>query len=107
MPLAEERRMFRAAVKEAMGFTLPTVTSLLTCGGVCRSGVGTFVIVNDEGWFVTAAHIMQSFNDLAIAEAKTRAKEQAASQGSRASRRAAKSSGPSPKDIDKWSVWLD
>jgi len=64
--------MFRTAIKEAMGFTLPVVTSLLTCSGVCRSGVGTFAIVNDEGWFVTAAHIMKSFGDLAAAEAKTR-----------------------------------
>jgi hypothetical protein len=86
--------MFRTAVTEAMGFTLPIVTTLLTCGGVCRSGIGTFVIINDEGWFVTAAHIMKSFNDLAAAEAKTRAKEQAAAQGTRANRRAAKSAKP-------------
>jgi Trypsin-like peptidase domain len=98
--------MFRAAVKEAMGFTLPMVTSLLTCSGVCRSGIGTFVIVNDEGWFVTAAHMMKSLGDLADAEAKTRAKEQAVIQGSRASRRASKNMAPSPNDIDKWSAWF-
>jgi hypothetical protein len=98
--------MFRAAIKEAMGFTLPIVSSLLTCSGVCRSGVGTFVIINDEGWFVTAAHIMKSFSDLAAAEAKTRAKELAMAQGSRANRRAARSIGPSPNDIDKWSGWF-
>ena len=97
--------MFQKAVKEAMGFTLPIVSSLLTCSGVCRSGVGTFVVVNDEGWIVTAAHIMTGLRDLAAAEGQTRAKEAAIAQGSRATRRASKSAGPAPSDIDKWSVW--
>jgi hypothetical protein len=87
-----------------MKYTLPVVMSLKTVSGVCKSGVGTFVVVNDEGWFVTAAHIIKQINDISSAEVKTRALEaQLGASANRQSRRSAK--GPQPADIDKWSIY--
>ena len=97
--------MFRNALKTAMGFTLPIVTSIKTYGGKCGSGVGTCVVVNDEGWIVTAAHVLKSIREISDREEITRAKERALSNASRADRRA-KKLGPTPDDIDKWSTWF-
>jgi hypothetical protein len=94
-----------------MKFTLPVVMSIKTIGGVCRSGIGTFVVINDEGWIVTAAHIIKQISDIATAEAKTRALESGASVTgggggtNRHARRAAKKGGPQSADIDRWSIF--
>src|SRR5271156_1751916 len=102
------------AVKIAMGFTSPVVTSLLTVSGSCASGTGTCVIVNKDGWIVIAAHIIEQISNLNQAEAQTRALE---ARGSgqmdpalpRRERRrlSAQAKGPKPDDIDKWSVWWE
>ncbi len=48
--------MFAAAVALASKFTGPVVISSQTVGGKVGSGCGSFIVVNDEGWVVTAAH---------------------------------------------------
>jgi hypothetical protein len=52
--------MFVTAVERASKFTGPVVISSRTVGGKVTSGCGSFVIVNDEGWIVTAAHIFNA-----------------------------------------------
>jgi hypothetical protein len=56
--------MFRKAIKIAREFTLPVIISRKTWDGKCSSTLGTFVVVNDEGWIVTAGHIMSMITQL-------------------------------------------
>lgn len=51
--------MFRAAVEQAEGYTRPVVMSMRMWRGDVGAGVGSFVVVNDEGWIVTAAHVFE------------------------------------------------
>jgi hypothetical protein len=51
--------MFRRACKIAQGFTFPVVISRKTIGGDCSSLIGTFIVVNKDGWILTAHHIIQ------------------------------------------------
>ena len=57
--------MFAAGVAHASKFTSPVVISSKTIGGEVRSGCGSFVLVNDEGWIITAAHVFKAHNVLA------------------------------------------
>ena len=56
--------MFRAAIQVASGFTRPVVVSSKTVAGTCQAGIGAFVIVNKDGWFVTADHIIGQLQEL-------------------------------------------
>jgi hypothetical protein len=56
--------MFANAYATAATFTKPLVISQLRHDGTCVGGAATFVIVNDEGWFLTAAHIFQEWERL-------------------------------------------
>ena len=53
--------MFSAAYQIVRQFTRPVIASRKTLSGQVSSGLGTFIVVNREGWIVTAAHI---FNNL-------------------------------------------
>jgi hypothetical protein len=50
--------MFRDAYKIASEFTLPVIISGKTASGECSSAIGAFVVINEDGWIVTAAHIL-------------------------------------------------
>lgn len=50
--------MFANACSIARQFTFPIIISHRNFKGECKSGIGTVVIINDEGWFVTAFHII-------------------------------------------------
>jgi hypothetical protein len=66
--------MFAKANLIAKEFTRPFIISSKMYNGQCNSGIGTYVIINEDGWFVTAFHIIQQtmeyaksineFNDL-------------------------------------------
>lgn len=56
--------MFRNALKIANEFTCPIVISRKSVSGVCSTMIGTYVIVNDEGWIVTAGHILRMWSEL-------------------------------------------
>ncbi len=56
--------MFRNALAVATQFTLPVVTSRRTVAGVCSSSIGAFVVVNPEGWILTAAHVLIQLDKL-------------------------------------------
>lgn len=56
--------MYREATKKARHFTLPVVTMSKTTDGVCGAGIAAAIIVNRDGWFITAAHVGQSMSEL-------------------------------------------
>jgi hypothetical protein len=52
--------MFSKAYKISTQYTHPLLISNRFYDGTVSSGVGSFVIINKEGWIVTAAHILDS-----------------------------------------------
>jgi hypothetical protein len=64
--------VFQKAWTMARGFTCPVVISRKRVDGECQAGIGTYILLNADGWFVTAAHIMQVLQDLEAQEAQTR-----------------------------------
>lgn len=50
--------MFRNANTLAREFTRPVIMSRMTVAGACSASIGAFVVVNSDGWIVTAAHIL-------------------------------------------------
>jgi hypothetical protein len=50
--------VFADAYQKAAGFTWPVIISFLRPDGTCGSAIGAFVVLNDEGWILTAAHIL-------------------------------------------------
>jgi len=50
--------MFARAVQVAQGFTRPLIVSTRLADGTVTSGCAAFVVVNAEGWMVTAGHVM-------------------------------------------------
>ena len=67
--------MFKSPIALAQKFTSPVVLSRLTIAGKCSSAIGTFVIVNRDGWIVTAGHIVEHFEKWAKGEQLRRAYE--------------------------------
>lgn len=65
--------MFRTAYSIASQFTRPVVLSRRTVNGVCSGGLGAYVVVNSDGWIVTAAHIVKQLTDGVDDAAKTSA----------------------------------
>lgn len=55
--------MYRKALAIAHQFTFPVVLSRRMLNGACGSGMGSFVVINSDGWIVTAAHI---FNEIDV-----------------------------------------
>ena len=51
--------MFSEAVPIAAGFTRPMVISSRTTEGACGSTIGAYVVVNREGWILTAGHLLE------------------------------------------------
>ena len=50
--------MFSKAVPIAAGFTRPMVISSRTTGGECSSTIGAYMVVNRDGWILTAGHLL-------------------------------------------------
>lgn len=53
--------MFATACTHARSFTLPVIISTRFFDGTVECSCGAFVVLNDEGWLMTVAHIWQSF----------------------------------------------
>lgn len=51
-------QMFAHACKLSLDFTFPIIISQKKHNNDCGAGIGTIVLLNDEGWFVTAGHII-------------------------------------------------
>ena len=56
--------MFRRATEIAQKFTLPVVLSRRTVGDKCSSSIAAFVVVNSDGWIVTANHVFETLMKL-------------------------------------------
>jgi hypothetical protein len=65
--------MFADAVEKAMSYTFPVVVSRRGYEESCSSAIGSYVVLNKDGWIVTAAHILDSLEQLK--ESKTALKE--------------------------------
>ena len=105
--------MFRTANSIARQFTFPVVLSRKSVSGACSSTIGSFVVINDEGWIVTAGHIIDQLKKMIDDEATYGARQEAVDkiQGdmtlspkdkSRAMRALEK---PTPDTTEKASVW--
>ena len=68
--------MFRTAYAIARQYTAPAILSRLAGDGKCSSSIGAYVVVNDEGWVVTAAHITDHYGTLLTGDQEARALEQ-------------------------------
>jgi hypothetical protein len=53
--------MFAQALARVEAFTLPILFSRRRVNGNIESGIGTFMVVNREGWVITAAHLAKEF----------------------------------------------
>jgi len=53
--------MFADAYEKASCFTYPVIISTRHFDGTIQCGCGAFVLVNEEGWILTAEHIISSF----------------------------------------------
>ena len=51
--------MFSTAVPIAAGFTRPMVISSRTAQGACTTTIGACVVLNREGWILTAGHLLE------------------------------------------------
>jgi hypothetical protein len=65
--------MFRAAYAIAREFTFPVILSRKTIGGQCFSSIGAFVVVNRDGWIVTAGHVIDDLAKMIDEEKQVRA----------------------------------
>jgi Trypsin-like peptidase domain len=54
--------MFSRAYQVVKNFTRPVATSWRTLNGDVKCGLATFVVVNSDGWIVTAAHVLEISN---------------------------------------------
>ena len=50
--------MFADAYDQVKNFTRPVVVSNRTWDGTVSCAIAAFVVLNDDGWFATAAHIL-------------------------------------------------
>ena len=53
--------MFINAYDKASKFTRPVIISTRTFDGEVKCGCGAYVLLNNEGWILTVAHILNSF----------------------------------------------
>lgn len=81
--------MFRDACTAARGYTFPVIIPSRKVNGECAAGLGAFIILNSDGWFLTAAHIGDELSKLSASV--TRINERA---GKEAEIRADKSLSP-------------
>ncbi len=56
--------MFQAACKSHLATTMPIVIARRMGNGKLQSGIGAAVMLNEEGWFITASHILQEIKGL-------------------------------------------
>ncbi len=92
--------MFANAVSQAQQYTVPIIISTLHYDGSLQSAMGTFVVVNDEGWILTAAHLFQA--QLAF---PAHGKEIADYEAGRAARRKVPGLRKNPKWLKDFSFW--
>lgn len=58
--------MFVEAFEKASHFTKPVILSHINLLNQCYAGIGSFVVINSDGWAVTAAHIVNEIERLGL-----------------------------------------
>jgi hypothetical protein len=66
-------KMFRDAYERACKFTFPVIQFVLTVEGKCSAGAAAFIIINPDGWIITAAHVMK--DSIALAQSDHAARD--------------------------------
>jgi hypothetical protein len=74
--------MFGDACEKAMKFTRPVITSTRQYDGTVNCSCGTFIVLNEEGWILTAGHLFDSFMAFQTTNKKIREIEAQNSKGS-------------------------
>lgn len=71
-------RMFQKAFRELANHHafLPIEIAIRLVNGEVRHGIGAGILVNDEGWILTAGHIMNAIHENYVAEKKAKARHQ-------------------------------
>ncbi len=57
--------MFQEAIKKAQKYTLPVVVSYRREDGSTDSSIGAFIVLNEDGWILTACHIVRQIQEFA------------------------------------------
>ena len=57
--------MFRHALQIAQHFTFPVIVSRRQATGKSSSFLAAFIVINDEGWVLTAHHVVKQIQELA------------------------------------------
>src|SRR5690242_7718097 len=52
--------VFVKGCKIASGFTFPLAISMRLYDGTVECGLGAFIVINEEGWVITAAHAAEA-----------------------------------------------
>ena len=104
--------MFAEALKKAFKFTRPVVISSRKHSGKCVSGIGAYVVLNPDGWIITAGHIAQEILGLDQAvvshqerEAQRLAVEADSDLTSKQKQRRMKSLRPGRESVTNYSTW--
>lgn len=109
--------MFSKALKAAFKYTRPIVVSRRTVAGDCSASIGAFVVVNADGWIVTAGHVLEQVVQLEnevtavqnIQAQRTAIQNDAALGHGEKRRRTAQLPKINSKATDRWSIfsgWL-
>jgi hypothetical protein len=84
--------VFSKAYEIARHFTLPIVLSKRTVGGECSATIAAAVLINEDGWIVSAGHVFEEM--IALSE------EESATQQALAARK------PKKTAVERWSPWF-
>ncbi|MDE2818658.1 MAG: serine protease [Chloroflexota bacterium] len=57
--------MFQDAIRKAQQYTLPVVVSYRRQDGSTGSSIGAFIVLNEDGWILTACHIVSKMQKFA------------------------------------------
>jgi len=106
--------LFRHACKIARGFTWPIVISRRMVSGRCSAVIGSCIVVNPQGWIVTAGHVLKECDKVANAGDQTHAlraeiaaiQEDTTIESSERVARIATVKAPKPDDTLSSSVWF-
>jgi hypothetical protein len=104
--------MFADAYEKVSGFTHPVIISTRHFDGTIQCGCGAFVVVNNEGWILTAEHIIRSFflfqqhaQEMSQYKEQIKGIEQNPSLNSKQKRREINKLKPNSKWITNHSFW--
>ncbi len=106
--------MFREAYAKARHYTKPVVGVARTVDGKCTSGIASFVVINREGWILTAYHTLKTLTAIREIQLKTQSYfESLASMRADAALNPKEAQAkiralglpPAPKDVQHCAVW--